>query len=92
MPTSDYQRAYNREYSRRRYRGQSTAGIADILRAQGIERPDRSRPCRATYSRRVLIEQAIARGDRTSKIMRDLACTYDTVRAVRDQLDDALVA
>lgn len=43
-------------------------------------------------SRDTLIAQAIARGESTSAIMQRLSCLYEDVAAVRDSLDELVVA
>lgn len=70
--------AYKSEHARLRRLGQPTVSLAAALR----ERQQRADP-----ATEVAIEQAIARGQRTSAIMRDLHATYPAVANVRDRLN-----
>ena len=73
---------YYREHARRRAKGLPTKGLMADLRANGMLNTD-------VVSEWVAIEQAIARGESTSRIMTDLAVPYEVVQSVREAMDGA---
>jgi hypothetical protein len=73
--THERQRTYAREYAR------NGRGVVTVHRG----------PARGVFlTERLLIEQAIARGEATSRIMRTLTVSYETVQLVRARLDAAV--